>query len=182
MALDTDDLSARYQLHRAAVLGLCRRLLRSSEHAEDATHEVFLRVHQHRSTYDPDRPFEAWVLTIATRYCIDQLRRHGTEAKLFGDEDVERAVSQPPSASPLGALLARERRLELQHAVAALPVKYRVPLVLAVYLERSYDEIGEQLDIPRSHVAVLIFRAKQLLRAQLALSSQPASEAIDVSR
>jgi RNA polymerase sigma-70 factor (ECF subfamily) len=180
MPLDADALAGRYQLHRAEVLGLCRRLLGSTAHAEDAAHEVFLRVLRHHHEYDAERPFAAWALTIATRYCIDQLRRRSAEAKLFGDEDVERAAVRCDAPSPLAAILDRERRHELQRAVASLPAKYRVPLVLSVYLERTYAEIGAVLGVPRSHVAVLIFRAKQLLRQ--ALSARSLQESLGLRR
>ena len=71
------------------------------------------------------------------------------------------------AASPLQALLARERGRELRRAVAALPAKYRVPLVLAYFNDLGYAEIGELLGIERGHVAVLVFRARQQLRRTL---------------
>jgi len=42
-----------------------------------------------------------------------------------------------------------------------------VPLVLRYYSELSYDEIAQQLNLERNHVAALIFRAKQELRRRL---------------
>ena len=45
--------------------------------------------------------------------------------------------------------------------------KYRVPLVLAYFNQFRYDEIAEQLNISRTHVGVLLLRAKQRLRADL---------------
>lgn len=168
MALDPDELTERYQANRFAVLALCRRLLSSADQAEDAAHEVFLRAHRARGAFDPGRPFSAWILGIASHYCIDQLRRRNAETRLFGREDVERAAAAAPAHGPLGALLDDERRRSLQDAVAALPAKYRVPLVLAIYHEKSYEQIGHDLGISRSHVAVLVFRAKQLLRETLA--------------
>ncbi len=168
MALDADELTERYRAHRAEVLGLCRHLLGSTDQAEDAAQEVFVRARRHWDTFDPSRPFAAWILSIASHHCIDLLRRRSREAKFFGNEDVERTAIAATGPGPLGALLDQEQRQAVQAAVAALPAKYRVPLVLAIYQEQPYDDIGRALGVPRSHVAVLVFRAKQLLRATLA--------------
>lgn len=168
MPTDQDEFAEQYRTHRARVTGLCRRLLGSAAQAEDAAHEVFLRAYASRQGFDASRSFANWVLGIATHHCIDLLRRRSTESRLFGTEEVERAAARSDVGNPLGILLARERRQELRDGVAALSAKYRVPLVLSIYNEQSYDEIASALGVSRSHVAILIFRAKQQLRKTLA--------------
>ena len=160
-AADFDTLH-RPQARR--VLQTCRYLLGSADEAEDAAQEVFLRARQRFGQFDRTRPFANWILGVASHHCLDRLRRRGREARLFGTADVERAAAPPAAASPLQALLARERGRELRRAVAALPAKYRVPLVLAYFNDLGYAEIGELLGIERGHVAVLVFRARQRLR------------------
>ena len=83
-------------------------------------------------------------------------------------------VIEAPSAqpSPLGAVMSKEERAQVQNAIARLPENYRLPLTLRYYSELSYDEIAQQLDLERNHVAVLIFRAKQELRRKLAHRSK----------
>jgi RNA polymerase sigma-70 factor (ECF subfamily) len=169
MRTDEDDFAEQYRTHRARVTGLCRRLLGSAEHAEDAAHEVFLRAYARRRDFDASRSFANWVLGIATHHCIDLLRRRSTEARLFGTEEVEGAAAGGDTATPLGILLAQERRQELRDAVAALSARYRIPLVLSIYNGQSYDEIASVLGVSRAHVAILIFRARQQLRKALAV-------------
>jgi RNA polymerase sigma-70 factor (ECF subfamily) len=84
------------------------------------------------------------------------------------------AVIEAPSAqpSPLGAVMSKEERAQVRDAIASLPDNYRLPLTLRYYSELSYDEIAEQLDLQRNHVAALIFRAKQQLRRKLAPRSK----------
>jgi DNA-directed RNA polymerase specialized sigma24 family protein len=43
-----------------------------------------------------------------------------------------------------------------------------VPLALAYYADADYDEIATTLGITRTHVGVLLCRAKQMLRQSLA--------------
>ena len=55
----------------------------------------------------------------------------------------------------------------LDRALAALPLEYRLPLLLRYFSDASYDEIAEQLGTTRSNVGTLIFRAKRKLRAAI---------------
>ena len=160
------DFDTLYRPQARRVLQTCRYLLGSADEAEDAAQEVFLRARQRFGQFDRTRPFANWILGVASHHCLDRLRRRGREARLFGTADVERAAA-PPAASPLQALLARERGRELRRAVAALPAKYRVPLVLAYFNDLGYAEIGKLLGIERGHVAVLVFRGRQQLRRTL---------------
>jgi RNA polymerase sigma-70 factor (ECF subfamily) len=93
------------------VRSIAIRYLRSSSDLEDAVQDVLMTVHSIRQTYDPRRPFGPWLVAIAHRRIIDQLRRqtrrrsretelsaeHETFAaaptKLFGEKSVERALA-----------------------------------------------------------------------------------------
>ena len=161
------EFDTLYHPQARRVLQTCRYLLGSPEEAEDAAQEVFLRARQRFEQYDRERPFASWILGVASHHCIDRLRRRGRETRLFGAEDVERVAAPARQPGPLTALLARERGRQVRRAVAALPVKYRVPLVLAYFHDLGYAEIGEILGIERGHVAVLVFRARQQLRRVL---------------
>jgi RNA polymerase sigma-70 factor (ECF subfamily) len=156
-----------YRTHYRRVFGLCRQLLGSADRAEDATQEVFLRAYRGLATYDRAQPFAGWVLSIAGHYCVDSLRRRGKEAQLFGTESAERLAAETDSPDALGELLTTERAREVNAALATLPERYRVPLVLAYYGESSYEEVAAVLGLTRTHVGVLICRGKQALRRAL---------------
>ena len=57
------------------VYNLTYRMLGDPEEAEDAAQETFLRAYRKIDTYDPSRKFSTWLLSIASHYCIDRLRR-----------------------------------------------------------------------------------------------------------
>ena len=50
-----------YKAHQQRVFNLCRYLLGSSDAAQDATHEVFLRAQRRYAIYDPSRPLSSWL-------------------------------------------------------------------------------------------------------------------------
>jgi RNA polymerase sigma-70 factor, ECF subfamily len=156
-----------YESQHGRVLRLCRYLLNSVDAAEDAAHEVFLRAQTRIATYDPSLPLSSWLSGIATNYCIDVLRRRGTERRLFDLESSETLDSPSRGPGPLTEILTAERGNDVRAALAQLADKYRVPLVLVYYNEMSYDEIASTLGLTRNLVATLIFRAKQQLRQKL---------------
>ena len=164
-----------YAAHYRQVRGLCRQLLGSTERAEDAAQESFVRAYRALASHDPAQPFIAWIMRIARNHCLDLLRRRSREAALFGSEEVETAAAESPGTDGLGAALTAERAKAVSAAVGKLPERYRVPLALAYYGDQDYDEIANALGITRNHVGVLLCRAKQLLRQSLASEGMDAS-------
>src|SRR5271169_680617 len=166
---DAEALAEIYRLFARRVFGLCRYMLDSRESAEDATSEVFLKLQRSIESYDRSIPFPRWLLRVAGNQCIDVLRRRQRGRRVIvevedGAAIIEAASSEP---SPLRAVISKQERAKVRDTIARLPDNYRVPLVLRYYSELSYDEIAQQLDLERNHVAALIFRAKQELRRRL---------------
>ena len=64
---------------------IARRMLGPHE-AEDAVQEILLVVHGIRHTYEPGRPFKPWLGTIASRRCVDLLRRRQRDALRQAEE------------------------------------------------------------------------------------------------
>jgi RNA polymerase sigma-70 factor (ECF subfamily) len=160
--------AALYQTHYRQVRALCRQLLGTAERAEDAAQEAFVRAYRGFSSYDARQPFGPWIMRVARNHCLDLLRRRRTERGIFGSEAEEAAAAaEHEDADALGGLLTAERASAVQAAVAKLPERYRLPLTLAYFADSSYDEIAASLGITRTHVGVLLCRAKQSLRKTL---------------
>jgi RNA polymerase sigma-70 factor (ECF subfamily) len=161
---DGEAFGGLYRRFSRRVLGLCLHLLGSREEAEDAASEVFLKVRAAIGRYDPSLPFRPWLIGIATKHCLDRLRRRRREQRLFEAEPEVPAGATEPGPSPLAELLEEEGRAALRTAVAALPERYRLALALRYFAEMSYDEMAARLGWSRQRVAVTLFRAKQMLR------------------
>jgi RNA polymerase sigma-70 factor (ECF subfamily) len=142
-------------------------MLGGSEEARDAPQEVFLRVRRSFDTYDSERPFGPWLLAIAGNYCIDRLRQQASEQRIFADLDPEEVPAEANGPSPLGRLVAHEERQSIGRAIAGLPLKYRLPLVLRYFSGLDYGAIAENLGVSRGQVGSLLFRARQQLRESI---------------
>jgi RNA polymerase sigma-70 factor, ECF subfamily len=172
-AHDAEALAEIYRRYSRRVLGLCRYMLSSRESAEDATSEVFLKLQRSIASYDGSTPFPRWLLRVTGNHCIDMLRRQrrGRQVIVEGEEETTAVEAPSVEPSPLGAVISEEARAQVRDAIARLPMKYRIPLMLRYYSELSYDEIAQQLHLERNYVAALLFRAKQELRRKLAYRS-----------
>lgn len=148
------------------VFGLCLKMLGARDQAEDATSEVFEKLRGAFEHYDPTRPFDRWLLTIASRHCLNVLRRGRLERRLFTEETPESSASETTS-SPHFACESDEQRRSLMAVIDELPESYRLPLVMRYYGDLSYDEIAAEIGTTRAHVAVLLHRGKNALRARL---------------
>jgi RNA polymerase sigma-70 factor (ECF subfamily) len=165
---DDEAFGRLFGHYETDVARLCGRLLQSSDEARDAAHETFLRARQGFHQYDAQRPFRPWLLGIAAHHALDRLRRRQTEQTLFEARADAEVQGADPAPSPLQGELDAELRRRVLGAIDTLPDRYRAPLVLRYYSELDYDTIAELLDVSRGQVGSLLYRARVLLRTQLA--------------
>src|SRR5262244_92470 len=77
------------EMYQPQVYSLALRMVRRAEDAEDLTQETFVRMFRALERYDPTRPFGAWIVTIASRLCIDHLRRRKLSPMSMFQRDAE---------------------------------------------------------------------------------------------
>ena len=176
LAGDSEAFASLFREYDADVRRVCRRMLGDSQSAEDATSEVFLRAHRALGGFKSDRPFRPWLMAIAGHYCIDQLRRRTSEARVFSGNEPQESDLESPGPSPLGRLMAAEQRQALGQAIESLPLRYRLPLLLRYFDDMDYEAIANSIGVTRNQVGTLLFRAKRLLRQEVeAQASEPAA-------
>jgi len=176
---DETALAELFQRFEPDVGRVCRRMLGGGGAAEDASHEVLLKLRRGLQSYDRMRPFRPWLLGIANHHCLDQLRRQTTEARLFEARELDPGDLADPWPSPLRLVSQNQERNAIAGAIDALPHKYRLPLVLRYFNDLDYDAIAETLGVTRNQVGTLLFRAKRQLRQRLAASRADVVELAD---
>jgi RNA polymerase sigma-70 factor (ECF subfamily) len=164
------ELVSRYQ---SAVYNMAYRMLGDGHEAEDAAQEVFVRAWNQLRTFQTDRRFSTWLLSIASHYCIDLLRRRKPQAPLDGVA----LYVQSDDPEPDEVVLREEQRQMVRELVATLPDKYRAVTLLRYYGDMSYDEIARATGLTESAVKTQLHRARRMLAerlvAQNAASSSP---------
>lgn len=155
------------------VTPICRaiagRAFRSREDVEDVVQEILLTIHQVRHTYDPQRPFQPWLLAIARRRVVDRIRRRSRIA----------AVEQPLAAeheetfsdertNPVETVWDPEA---LRLAIAALPPGQRQAVEMLKLKEMSLKEASAASGLSIAALKVAGHRAYKALRLALAKRS-----------
>ena len=160
------------EMYQGQVFSLALRMVRRREDAEDATQETFVRMFRALNRYDTNRPFAAWLMTIASRLCIDQIRRRRvnpvslTHQEPGSDETHEMDVEDPgPGPDEITSHSEEERRSN--ELIQSLPPHYRVVVVLRHIQDLSYEEIAEALNLPLGTVKARIHRAREILKLRL---------------
>lgn len=147
------------EAYQGPVYNLAYRMLGNSTDAEDATQETFIRMYAKLHTYQPDKKLASWVLSIASHYCIDRLRRRKGEMLSLDDEPV--AVMLPSrQEGPETVAMRGEVREEVQRAVDRLAPAYRVPLILRYWYDLSYQEIADIMGLTVQAVKSRLHRAR----------------------
>lgn len=149
--------------HAPRVLALGRRMLRDPGEAEDVTQETMLRLWRMAPDWrEEGASLATWLYRVASNLCIDRLRRRREIATDAVPEVVD-------AAAPVADRLqdgARSRALGA--ALARLPERQRIAVVLRHLEDRGNPEIAMVLDTSVEAVESLLARARRALAADLA--------------
>lgn len=162
--------------HVDALFGAAMRYTRSARDAEDLVQDTLLKAYQSFEKYQANTNCKAWLFKILTNTFINRYRKKQRERVFLVDDDArplsERIESRTPSE-----LEPREEssddavmRLfgdEVSQALLAVPIDFRMAVILADVYDFSYRECAEIMECPIGTVMSRLYRGRRLLRAQL---------------
>lgn len=152
--------------YKHGLVGYLARLTGQRDRAEDLAQETFVRLFQSAGSYREEGKLGPFLYRIATNLVRSEerrARRWRVVGQLFRSD-----VGRAPVVSPQAEVLRSETHRVVAEAVAALPLAYRVPLVLRDVEDWSYDEIARAIGCPEGTVKSRISRARGQLRETLA--------------
>jgi len=137
--------------HSRRVFAVCLGVLGTFEDAEDMSQEAFVKGFTRLGELREPGQFGGWVAKIARNLSVDYVRR-----EVRGRELAAENYANPP---------ARDASHEdLHEAVAGLPEKYRLALVLYYFEGKSTESVARELDISPAGVLTRLSRARRDLR------------------
>jgi len=149
------------------------RLTRNEGDAEDLVQDTYLRAYRFFDRFERGTNIKAWLFKILTNTFINRYRRSVKERTTIEDEKdtvherfMSRDVSEA-SANPEQYFFDRLLSDDVLAAIDALPVDFRMVVILADLQEFSYKEIAEILDCPVGTVMSRLFRGRKLLQKSL---------------
>jgi RNA polymerase sigma factor (sigma-70 family) len=145
--------------HGPLVWGVCRRLLRHTQDAEDSFQATFLVLARRAAAIGKPDSLRSWLYGVAYRVA----------ARARGEALRRRAREQPLGEEPPAAPDATEPDLlpVLDEEIGRLPERYRLPVILCHLEGKSQDEAARLLGCPRATVATRLVRGRERLRSRL---------------
>lgn len=127
---------------------------------EDILQTVFMKAYKNLPSFNGKLKFSSWIYRIA----------HNESINLISSGFIQKFVTLPDwfdfgkNDTIEDTLDEGEIKKRLKACVAKLKQKYKDPLVLFYYEEKSYEEISDILRIPIQSVGVLIHRGKSKIK------------------
>lgn len=179
---DTDAFNIIVRRHRTPLVNFITQFLGDIDSAEDLAQETFVRMFRATNRYKAGAAkFSTWMYHIASNLCKNELRNRGRRGRFFvdsitptkydgensGDEDLIATAPAHVSFQPEAQLEQKEIHNAVQSAIAELPDRYRLPLILRDLQGLSYEEISNVLDLPLGTTKSRINRARLMLKDRL---------------
>jgi RNA polymerase sigma-70 factor (ECF subfamily) len=168
---DAEAFNELVERNAQIVHALVYRFLREPSMVEDITQDVFLRVYRNAHRYQPTAKFSTWLYRITANLCFNVMRSRKksrlTSLDSIGDEESRMEVPDPSLATPGERLHGEELSEIVAAAIAELPEKQRVAIVLNKYEDKNYEQIGDVLELSTMAVKSLLSRARNNLRDKL---------------
>lgn len=139
-----------------------KRLLISTEEAEDATQEVLLKLWANKGKMEAYKNVEAFAMTMTKNYCLDRLKsKQASNLKLvhtnYSDEN----------ASLQKQVEVKDSLDHISKIMESLPEQQKMVLQLRDVEQFEFEEIGEMLNMNQTAVRVALSRARKTVREQL---------------
>lgn len=139
---------------------LAKRLLVSSEEAEDATQEVILKLWKNKDNLEDYKSIEAYSMTMTKNYCLDQLKaKRSGNLKLVHDNYI-------------GSEAGLERQIEakdifewVEKAINELPEQQKLIIQMRDIEEYEFEEIAKIMNMNETAIRVALSRARKTIRA-----------------
>ena len=140
---------------------LAFQMLGNTDDATDAVQDAFVKVLNKPGAYNADTgPLAPWFFRVVRNRCIDLIRRRRPE-------DANAPELSDPGPGPENSLEGDQRNRLLKRALASLSDEQRQIIVLRDYIDLSYAEIADVLEIAGGTVMSRLHRARMALKEEL---------------
>lgn len=155
------EVMKRYEVKLSHYL---RKFISNSDEIEDVLQVVFIKAYKNLNGFDPKRKFSSWIYRITHNEAINHLRKYKNTKVCLDDIEYKILDENINIGEDIDRLMLRG---EIESIISVLDMKYKEPLFLFYFEDRSYEEISDILRMPKSTVGTLISRGKKLIKESL---------------
>lgn len=162
---DKGAFESLYNLTSAKLFGVCLRILKERQTAEDVLQDVYVKIWRSAERYDKTKASPiTWLATIARNTSIDKKRSTG-KWNMVPDEVLEQKPSDEVGA--LDEMLTREGSMEIMKCLDTLEQRQSHVIRTAFFEGLSYNEIAQNMDAPLGTIKSWVRRGLIKLRGCL---------------
>ncbi len=169
---DRAVFSALIREHQRSVFFLSLRLTSGDEaFARDIVQKTFLQAWTHRTGFRGEASFKSWILRIASNLAKNELRKAWRRREVASTIDGAEGglpLGKPAPESAFDQLARGEARSYLRQAVEKLPNQQRRVVLLRLYEDLSFKEVGDLCGITPNNAKVNFHHAVKNIRKFLA--------------
>ena len=141
---------------------MAKRLLVSTEEAEDATQEILIKLWDKKNKMETYNNVEAFAMTMTKNFCLDRLKsKQASNLKLVHSNYTD------SSTSLQSELEAKDSISWVERIMAELPEQQKMVLQLRDVEQYEYEEIEKLLDMKPTAIRVALSRARKTVREKL---------------
>ncbi len=155
------EIIKRYQTKLSHYL---RKFIYSPDELEDVLQVVFIKAYKNLYNFNINKKFSSWIYRISHNEAINHLKKYAKDRIPLDDIEYKLIDEKINLDDDVDKILLKAK---VEQLLATLKNKYRQPLILYFFEQKSYQEISDILKLPVNTVGTLISRGKKILAKNL---------------
>ncbi len=167
------ELEACIKEHGTAIYSFCLHLAGMRERADELYQDTFLVAMEHIGQMRADENPKSYLLSVAVRLWKNRRRKAAWRSRIAPEQPLDAPQGEvllqqgTPADFVEAEVLQEERRRQVRRAVAGLPEKYRMVVLLFYMEEQPLEACARILRIPTGTVKSRLHQARKLLKEEL---------------
>lgn len=163
---DLRAFEALYHLTAPRVISLCSRMVGDRRRATELAHDAFVRAWEKLASYRGESSFSTWMHRLTVNVVLGAIRQDRRHGGVRLEQEDDSLATEPPTATwcPPADVLSR---IDIERAIAQLPLNARMVFVLHDVEGYRHDEIAERMELAPGTIRAHLHRARQLLMRAL---------------
>jgi RNA polymerase sigma-70 factor (ECF subfamily) len=162
---DGGAFEALYKANSKSILFNARNLIYNANEVEDAAQEIIFQMYRSLPKLKSPYAFSAWMHRIIVNTCYRYNERHSGKANGPSLDEAEIAIEDTDAdVRPAEAAEMATQSEELMGAIAQLPEKQRISLIMHYYDEMTFPQIGRALGVSEKTASTNVTKAKKNLK------------------
>lgn len=150
--------------YQVPLMKLCKGFITDKEDVKDVVQDIFIEVFQSINDFRGESKLSTWLYRISVNKSLNFIKR---KKKRFLQNKILEKSFDERIKTPSESIETTETLIRIKTAVNSLPKNQRIAFIMNKYMDLSYKEIAEVMDVTLPSVESLLHRAKTNLQKKL---------------